>query len=126
MSRSFAPSTHRIGVLMSPAGRYLECEDCLLRFDFPVGAPYEVIATRFRSYQCPSPTRQVVDISTARQETQRYLVMLRYQGRVPVMASCAKCERKFFVPNTFSRDAVAGEDYLRQRFDMHRCEEQEM
>jgi len=122
MSQRSVPSTHRIGVLTLPAGRYLECRDCLLRFNFPTGAQYDVIAKQFQSHLCPFPTSQDID-SSAGDEQRRYLVMLRYERRVPVMASCAKCERRFFVPNTFSRDAVA--DYLRQRFDMHRCEEQE-
>jgi len=39
------------------------------------------------------------------------------------MASCAKCERKFFTPATFARDSVGAEEYLGQKFDVHECEE---
>ena len=51
------------------------------------------------------------------------MLILRYEGRVPVMASCAKCERRFFLPTPFTRDAIEGEAYLGQRFAAHRCEE---
>jgi hypothetical protein len=54
---------------------------------------------------------------------ERSMLILRYEGKVPVMASCAKCERKFFLPTTFSRDAIEAEAYLGQRFAAHRCEE---
>jgi hypothetical protein len=33
--------------------------------------------------------------------------MLRYERKIPVMASCARCERKFFTPTTFTRDAAS-------------------
>jgi hypothetical protein len=29
---------------------------------------------------------------------ERNFVVLRYEGKVPTMASCAKCQRKFFTP----------------------------
>ena len=29
---------------------------------------------------------------------ERDFVILRHQGKVPVMASCVKCQRKFFTP----------------------------
>jgi len=37
------------------------------------------------------------------------------------MASCAKCQLKFFTPETFARDAVGAEEYLARKFDVHDC-----
>jgi len=54
---------------------------------------------------------------------ERDFTILRYQGKVPAMASCAKCQRKFFAPNTYSRDPVGAEEYLLGKFDHHDCEE---
>jgi hypothetical protein len=48
-------------------------------------------------------------------------VVLKHQGKVPAMASCTKCQRKFFIPATFSRDPVGAAEYLRSKFDAHRC-----
>jgi len=54
---------------------------------------------------------------------ERSLVILRYQGTVPVMASCAKCQRKFFTPSTFFYDALGAKGYLHSKFDWHQCNE---
>ena len=54
---------------------------------------------------------------------ERRLVVLRYEGKVPAMASCTNCERKFFTPALFASDAVAAERYLTHKFDLHRCPE---
>jgi hypothetical protein len=51
----------------------------------------------------------------------RRFVILRYEAKVPVLASCAKCERKFFTPPTLARDVVGAEEYLGQKFDFHQC-----
>jgi hypothetical protein len=40
-----------------------------------------------------------------------------FQDKVPAMASCTKCQRKFFTPATFSRDPVGAAEYLRSKFD---------
>jgi hypothetical protein len=37
------------------------------------------------------------------------------------MAGCAKCQRKFFTPSTFSRDPLGAEWYLLSKFDLHGC-----
>jgi len=37
------------------------------------------------------------------------------------MASCAKCQRKFFTPNTYYNDGVGALEYLRSKFDWHEC-----
>jgi hypothetical protein len=46
--------SHRIAILMSVEGRFLECRNCLLRVKFPAGAHYEVIAKQFESHSCSS------------------------------------------------------------------------
>ena len=51
-------------------------------------------------------------------------MLVRYEGKVPVMAACAKCKYKFFTPSsTFERDPIGAEQYLATKFDLHRCEE---
>jgi hypothetical protein len=54
---------------------------------------------------------------------ERDFVILRHQGTVPMMGSCAKCQLKFFTPNTYSRDPVGAREYLLGKFDRHECEE---
>ena len=53
---SFSPtrSAHRIGILMSQTGRFLECITCRLSFVFPPGSRYETIAKQFESHLCQS------------------------------------------------------------------------
>jgi hypothetical protein len=55
---------------------------------------------------------------------ERNFVIVRYVGKVPAMASCTKCQRKFFTPATHARDAVGADEYLRNKFDLHRCPEE--
>ena len=54
---------------------------------------------------------------------ERNFIILRYQGKVPAMACCARCQRKFFTPNTYSRDPVGAQEYLLSKFDRPDCEE---
>lgn len=54
---------------------------------------------------------------------ERSFTVLRYEGKVPAMAGCAKCQRKFFTPAIYSRDAVGAQEYLFSKFDRHDCEE---
>jgi hypothetical protein len=109
VSSSPSPSSHRISILMSPAGRFLLCRDCKLSFEFPDGVQYGVIAKQFEFHSCGS--------------TERRFVILKHGGMVPAMASCAKCQRKFFTPSpTFERDAIGAEQYLANKFDLHLCE----
>jgi hypothetical protein len=51
-ANSFAISSHRIAILMSIAGRFLECMDCQRNFAFPVGTHYPTIAKQFESHSC--------------------------------------------------------------------------
>jgi hypothetical protein len=57
MSASSSPplSSHRIAIVMSPVGRFLECRDCQLSFDFPAGALHDVIVKQFGSHLCGLP-----------------------------------------------------------------------
>ena len=55
---------------------------------------------------------------------ERNFIVLRYQGKVPTLASCTKCERKFFTPTSYSRDSVGAEEYLLSKFDRHECAEE--
>jgi hypothetical protein len=108
-----SPSSHRIGILMSPAGRSLVCSDCKLSVQFPDGAQYGATAKQFVFHSCGS--------------TERRFAILRYEGKVPVMASCMKCKHRFFTPSsTFARDAIGAEQYLASKFDLHRCEERKI
>jgi hypothetical protein len=52
---------------------------------------------------------------------ERSFVVVRYVGKVPAMASCTKCQRKFFTPAPFASDAVGADEYLRRKFDVHEC-----
>jgi hypothetical protein len=56
---------------------------------------------------------------------ERRFVVLRYEGKVPVMVSCSQCQRKFFTPVQFASDAVIAERYLTYKFNLHRCPEDE-
>jgi len=111
------PSPHRIAILMSPVGRFLQCRDCQLSFTFPDGAQFGTIAKQFGSYLCSSPIR-VSGVLIG-----RHFVIVRCEGKVPAMASCAKCDRKFFTPTTLANDAIGAEEYLGRKFDVHECEE---
>jgi hypothetical protein len=112
------PSPHRIGILMSPVGRCLHCQNCSLSFEFPDGARYDAIAKQFEFHLCLSPT------PIAGWRSDRGFVIVRYVGIVPVMASCARCQRTFFTPSlAFARDPVGAEEYLGRKFDVHECEE---
>jgi hypothetical protein len=110
MSASSFPSrsSHRIIILMSPAGRFLLCSDCKLSFQFPDVAQYGTIAKQFEFHSCGS--------------SERRFVILKHERKVPTMASCAKCQCKFFKPSsTFERDPIGAEQYLANKFDLHRC-----
>jgi hypothetical protein len=59
------PSLHRIAILISPVGRFLECRDCLLSFNFPLGEHYDAVAMQFQAQSCrssiPIPGRRIED-----------------------------------------------------------------
>ena len=124
MSANSFPPPHRVGVLMSPAGRSLECSTCHLNFDFPDGAAFVAIAKQFELVRCGSSFRVPLRLDDrVRDRPERRFVILMHEGGVPKMASCAKCERKFFTPPTLARDVIGAEEYLGKKFDVHQCEE---
>ena len=53
---------------------------------------------------------------------ERKFIVLRYEGKVPAMAACEKCKRKFFTPATYARDAIGAEEYLFGKFNHHDCD----
>ena len=120
-------SSHRICIAMSEDGRCLRCRVCFLTFSFPSGTQYDTVAKQFDAHYCQFPSRIAPGARlVARKElTDRRLLILRYERKVPVMGSCARCELKFFVPTTLSRDGMKAEAYLGQRFASHRCQETE-
>ena len=50
-STSLAPP-HLIAILMSTSGRFVVCRGCHLRFAFPSGAHFDLIAKQFESHSC--------------------------------------------------------------------------
>lgn len=54
------------------------------------------------------------------------LVILRRVKKVPAMASCSICNLKFFTPKDYSNDPIGAEEYLRKKFEEHRCNVTEM
>jgi hypothetical protein len=49
-------AAHRIGILMSQTGRFLECTKCRLYFPFPAGARYDTVASQFEGRLCETAT----------------------------------------------------------------------
>ena len=50
-----------------------------------------------------------------------FVIVRKYRDQVPSMASCAKCQYKFFTPSDFRRDRISAELYLLDKFDLHEC-----
>ena len=60
MSASSSPPPsppHRIAIIMSPEGRFLQCRDCQLTYTFPDGLKFGVIAKQFDTHACLSLIR---------------------------------------------------------------------
>ena len=101
-----------------------------MSFTFPDGTQFGKVAKLFEPYSCSSPIRIpdwlieniVKDGAPVPNRPERRFVIVRYEGKVPAMASCTKCARKFFTPTTLARDAVGAEEYLGKKFDAHECE----
>ena len=58
-------SAHRIGILMSQTGRFLECIKCRLSFAFPPGAHYDTVAKQFDPHLCKSADSRREDPKTS-------------------------------------------------------------
>jgi hypothetical protein len=56
---------------------------------------------------------------------ERSFIILKYVGKVPSLASYAKYQRRFFTPNTYSKDWIRAEEYLREKFDLHQCPQED-
>lgn len=54
---------------------------------------------------------------------ERSFVILQRVNEVPVLASCARCQLKFFTPKTYYNDHIGAGEYLRGKYDEHECEE---
>jgi hypothetical protein len=54
---------------------------------------------------------------------ERKLIVLKSEGKVPLMAGCENCKRKFFTPADYFGDAAGALEYLFTKFDHHSCEE---
>jgi hypothetical protein len=50
-----------------------------------------------------------------------FVILKYYKDSVPSMASCTKCQRKFFTPSTFRRDPALAGQYLLEKFAQHTC-----
>src|SRR5579859_4538360 len=50
-------------------------------------------------------------------------IVVQRVNRTPSLASCARCERKFFTPTSYYGDPYGAEQYLRGKFNLHKCPE---
>lgn len=73
------PPPHRIAILMSPEGRFLQCRDCQLTYTFPDTLKFGVVAKQFDAQSCVTPIRKPA------WQTDRRFVVLRYEGKVPAL-----------------------------------------
>jgi hypothetical protein len=130
-SSSRPPPPHRIAVIMSPVGRFLQCSECKLSYVFPDGVQFGTLAKEFEVHPCIAPIRIpdwlieniVKDAAPVPGGPERRFVIVRYEGEVPMMASCAKCARKFFTPTTLAHDAIGAEQCMYHKYHLHRCYE---
>ena len=53
---------------------------------------------------------------------ERSFVILKNVNKTPSLAACSKCRRKFFTPTSYYNDRIWAEQYLQEKFDLHRCE----
>jgi hypothetical protein len=51
----------------------------------------------------------------------RSLVILKYKDKVPIVASCSACHRKFLTVVSLLHDPRGAERYLLEKFDLHKC-----
>lgn len=51
-------------------------------------------------------------------------IIRRFANGVPSMATCTQCHYKFVTPSTLRRDLPGAEQYLRERFDLHECQDE--
>jgi hypothetical protein len=56
--------------------------------------------------------------------SERTFVILKRVNKVPSLAACSSCQRKFFTLATYHDDPARAEQYLHDKFVMHRCQEE--
>jgi hypothetical protein len=64
-------SLHRICIIMSPVGRFLQCRDCQLSYTFPDGVEYATLASLHYSSTLESD-RTVVGIEDEMQAVRQF------------------------------------------------------
>jgi hypothetical protein len=52
---------------------------------------------------------------------ERRLLILKYMGKTPFLATCERCHLKFFTPTQLNGKPVEAEQNLQERFDIHKC-----
>jgi hypothetical protein len=52
-----SPPPHRLAILMSPDGRFLQCRKCDLTIAFPAGVKYDIVADQFEGHHCGSASK---------------------------------------------------------------------
>ena len=55
---------------------------------------------------------------------ERSFVVLKHVNKIPSLAACSNCQRKFFTPNSYYNDRVGAEMYLQDKFDRHQCHQE--
>lgn len=117
MSTNSSPLSppHRIGIIVSAVGRFLQCSDCQLSFTFPDGARFGDIAKQFGTHSCVTPMHR-----PAWHNDRRFVILgTRAKFRRWVHAPGARASSS---PTTLMRDASGAEEYLGRKFDVHQCD----
>jgi len=52
---------------------------------------------------------------------ERRFLILKYMGKTPYLATCERCNLKFFTPTELSRKPVDADQNLQNRFEIHKC-----
>ena len=52
---------------------------------------------------------------------EKRMLILKYMGKTPFLASCERCHLKFFTPRELSRKPAEAEQNLKNRFEIHEC-----
>lgn len=74
------------------------------------------------SWSVPLVVQRLDMCQTTRAMPERDFTILRYVGKLPAMASCTKCQHKFFTPDSYYGDAIGAQEYLFGKFKAHHCE----
>ena len=55
---------------------------------------------------------------------ERTFVILKHVNKTPSLAACSQCQFKFFTPMAYYNDRVGAVQYLQEKFNLHRCQEE--